>query len=76
MRAAGSLDCVLDGKRQRANLIDREQLRSGDSFAGPAVISEYSATTLVPSGWRARVDAYGQILLTRPPKSRAHARNK
>jgi len=75
MRAAGSLDCVLDGKRQRANLIDREQLRSGDSFAGPAVISEYSATTLVPAGWRARVDAYGQILLTRPTKSRSHAHN-
>jgi len=40
------------------------------------MISEYSATTLVPAGWRARVDAYGQILLTRPPKSRAHARHK
>ena len=76
MPAAGSLDCVMDGKRQTAALIDREQLRSGDSFAGPAVISEYSATTLVPAGWRARVDGYGQILLTRPPKSRAHARNK
>jgi len=75
MRAAGSLDCVLDGRRQTAALIDREQLRSGDSFAGPAVISEYSATTLVPAGWRARVDAYGQILLTRLPKSRANARN-
>jgi N-methylhydantoinase A len=76
MRAAGSLDCVLDGKRQIATLIDREQLRSGDSFTSPAVISEYSATTLVPAGWRARVDGYGQILLTKPTKSRAHARNR
>jgi N-methylhydantoinase A len=75
MHATGSLDCVLDGKRQTAALIDRKQLRSGDSFVGPAVISEYSATTLVPASWRARVDAYGQILLTRPPESRAHARN-
>ncbi len=76
MRAVGLLDCVLDGKRQIAALIDREQLRSGDSFAGPAAISEYSATTLVPAGWRARVDAYGQILLTSPSQSRAHARNR
>ena len=74
MRRAASLDCVLDGKRQTAALIDREQLRRGDSFAGPAVISEYSATTLVPAGWRAQVDAYGQILLTKPGKSRPHAR--
>ena len=76
MHATGSLDCVLDGKRQTAALIDRKQLRSGDAFVGPAVISEYSATTLVPAGWRARVDAYGQIRLTGPPKSRPHARNK
>jgi N-methylhydantoinase A/oxoprolinase/acetone carboxylase beta subunit len=49
-------------------------LRNGDSFAGPAVISEYSATTLVPACWQAQVDAYGQILLTKPEKSRPHAR--
>jgi 5-oxoprolinase (ATP-hydrolysing) len=45
-------------------LIAREELRSGDSLSGPAVISEYSATTLVPNGWSGRVDDYGQILLT------------
>jgi N-methylhydantoinase A len=71
---AASLDCVLEGRRQTAALIDREQSRAGDSFAGPAVISEYSATTLVPAGWQAQVDAYGQILLTKPEKSRPHAR--
>lgn len=74
MRTAASLDCILDGKRQTAALIDREQLRHGDSFAGPAVISEYSATTLVPAGWQVQVDAYGQIMLTKPDKSRSHGR--
>jgi N-methylhydantoinase A len=60
----GAIDCVLDGRRCRAALIDRDGLRSGDSLSGPAVISEYSATTLVPHGWSGRIDAYGQILLT------------
>ncbi len=69
-----SLDCVLDRKRQAAALIARDELRRGDWFAGPAVISEYSATTLVPTGWRAQVDAYGQILLTQTGKTRPHAR--
>jgi N-methylhydantoinase A len=73
-RTAASLNCILDGKRQTAALIDREQLRNGEFFAGPAVISEYSATTLVPAGWRVQVDAYGQIMLTKPDKSRSHAR--
>jgi N-methylhydantoinase A len=71
---AASLDCVLDRRRQTAALINRERLCNADSFAGPAVISEYSATTLVPAGWRAQVDAYGQILLTKAEKSRLHAR--
>jgi N-methylhydantoinase A len=62
--ARGTIDCVLDGKRCRAALIARDDLRGGDSFSGPAVISEYSATTLVPAGWSGRVDDYGQILLT------------
>jgi N-methylhydantoinase A len=74
VRWSGSLDCVLDGKRQGASLIARAELHSGDCFAGPAVISEYSATTLVPAGWRARVDAYGQILLTETQKTGRHAR--
>ena len=60
----GAIDCVLDGRRCRATLIARDELRSGDSLSGPAVISEYSATTLVPHGWSGRIDAYGQILLT------------
>ncbi len=59
-----AIDCVIDGRRRRAQLIAREELRSGDSLSGPAVISEYSATTLVPNGWSGRVDDYGQILLT------------
>ena len=74
MRPVASIDCILDGERQTAASIDREQVHSGDSFAGPAVISEYSATTLVPPGWRARVDAYGQILVTKSENARLHAR--
>jgi N-methylhydantoinase A len=63
-RKRPTIDCVLGGRRCRATLIARDDLRAGDSLSGPAVISEYSATTLVPHGWSGRVDAYGQILLT------------
>jgi N-methylhydantoinase A len=62
---AGTLRCVLDGKMQTVRLIAREQLRAGHSFSGPALISEYSATTIIPEGWAAKVDDYGQILVTR-----------
>jgi N-methylhydantoinase A len=69
-RTRGAIACVLDGRQSRATLIARGDLRSGDSLMGPAVISEYSATTLVPHGWSGRVDSYGQILLT--PKRDTH----
>jgi N-methylhydantoinase A len=63
-RTGATIDCVLDGRKCRAALVARDDLRAGDSLSGPAVIFEYSATTLVPHGWNGHVDDYGQILLT------------
>ncbi len=42
---------------------DRARLRAGGRFSGPAIVTEYSATTVVPPGWRARVDTFGGLLL-------------
>jgi len=53
------------GRALRTAIYDRERLAAGNRFPGPAIVSEYSATTLVPPGWRARVDAYGNLVLTR-----------
>jgi len=50
-------------KQQRVAVYERERLHAGERFAGPAIVTEYSATSLVPAGWRARVDLYGQIHL-------------
>jgi N-methylhydantoinase A len=55
---------VFDGRRQQASVYQRDDLCAGDSFFGPAIVLEYSATTLVPPRWHARVDDYGQLLLT------------
>jgi N-methylhydantoinase A/oxoprolinase/acetone carboxylase beta subunit len=46
-------------------LYDRTRLRAGNRFSGPAIVAEYSATTVVPPGWRARLDAFENILMTR-----------
>ena len=48
---------------EEASLHRREELRAGAIVDGPALIAEYSATTLVPPGWRARVDAFRCLLL-------------
>jgi N-methylhydantoinase A len=44
---------------------DRARLRCGNRFVGPAIVTEYSATTLVPPDWRGFVDAYGNLILER-----------
>jgi N-methylhydantoinase A len=52
------------GKPLATPVYNREKLHAGHRFVGPAIIAEYSATTVVPPGWRARVDAFENLLLT------------
>lgn len=41
--------------------VPRQELRAGDGVVGPAVLSEETATTWIPRGWKGRVDEYGNI---------------
>ena len=41
----------------------REKLRPGNRFSGPAIVEQMDATTLVPPGWRARVDGGLNLIL-------------
>ena len=52
-------------RTRKTVLYRRDDLRAGDVFSGPAIVAEYSATTLIPPDWKARVDSYGQLLLAR-----------
>ena len=45
----------------------RERLGAGSALEGPAVIEERTSTTLVPKGFNAKVDDYGNITLRRSP---------
>ncbi|MCD6073701.1 MAG: 5-oxoprolinase, partial [Rhodospirillales bacterium] len=48
-----------------AGLYLRESLKPGMRIEGPAIVAEANATTLVEPGWRARIDAAGDMILTR-----------
>jgi N-methylhydantoinase A len=45
-----------DGHWVPGLVYNREGLQAGDVFAGPAIVTEYSATTFVPPGCRVEVD--------------------
>ena len=55
-----------------AALFDRATLGAGDRFAGPAIVMQFDATTLVPPGWWGRVEGSGALVLTREVEMGCH----
>jgi len=53
------------GQWHEAALVVREDVRPGDVIAGPAIIAEQNATTVVEPGWEARLTALDHIVLER-----------
>jgi N-methylhydantoinase A len=49
---------------RRAAVYKRDDLRPGDRINGPAIITEYSSTTLVLPGWTAEADAWLNLIIT------------
>jgi len=69
-RASGAAQPVqraetwFDGEQRSTSVFDRESLRPGHVVRGPAIIGEYSSTTLVPPQAVCEVDALGNLVLT------------
>ncbi len=42
---------------------DRTRLEAGNRIAGPAIVEQMDATTVVPPGMTARVDTYANLIL-------------
>lgn len=58
---------MFSGRDYAATIYDRDKLKAGNRIAGPAIVTEYSATTFVPPGWSGRVDPHGNIVLVPSP---------
>ncbi|HBF23396.1 MAG TPA: hypothetical protein DDW23_06215 [Planctomycetes bacterium] len=50
-------------KAFRASWYIRERLLPGALIHGPACVAEYSATTVIPPGWLAKIDGWGCLVL-------------
>jgi 5-oxoprolinase (ATP-hydrolysing)/N-methylhydantoinase A len=42
---------------------DREALRAGNRLTGPAIVTQYDSTTVIPPGIEAAVDRFGNIII-------------
>ncbi len=65
-----------EGKAVATNIYDRSSLAALKRYPGPAVITEYSATTVVPPGMRFQVDRAGNLVIETAPVSGRRASAK
>jgi len=61
--AHDSTETYFQGKKVRTAIYDRARTKSGTRFRLPCIVTEYSATTLIPEGAGASVDLYGNLLI-------------
>ncbi len=67
-RAPDAIDTVefwRGGQRLSAPVFAGASLLAGQRIAGPAMIREAIATTIIEPGWRAEVSTHGELILTR-----------
>lgn len=55
-------------------VLDRNLLLPGNSFTGPAIVHEYSATTVVPPEFRVSVDPYSNLSIEVPIPAKLSAK--
>ena len=56
-------EAYFDQKKTRVAVYHREKLRSGSRLRVPCIVTEYSATTLIPNGVRAHSDRFGNLII-------------
>jgi 5-oxoprolinase (ATP-hydrolysing) len=65
LQPAQTVQIFSAGAWRDSGLFRREDTRPGDVIAGPAIIAEPVATTVVEAGWQAEVTPLNHLLLTR-----------
>ena len=63
--AVGQKEVWFEQKPQLTSLYNRDKLRPGHRFSGPAVVFQYDTTLVISPGWEAAVDNYHNLILTK-----------
>jgi N-methylhydantoinase A len=62
-RSASETRVAFDGRRVKTKIYAREELGARKTFRGPAIVTEYSATTVVPPGKKFKIDHVGNLIV-------------
>jgi N-methylhydantoinase A len=55
----------INGRCQRAQVYERGRLALGQRLSGPAIVEQADSTVVIPGGWFAVVDPYGNLVIER-----------
>jgi N-methylhydantoinase A len=55
---------LFDGKKQEARIHFRDDLVLGQQYRGPAILTEYSATTVIPPGVKFHLDRAANLVIS------------
>jgi N-methylhydantoinase A len=61
--SVASASIYFENRLHKSRILAREDLSAGFTAKGPAVVTEYTATSIVPSGWKLRVHPSGALLI-------------
>ena len=59
----GKVTAYVDGRSVKLGLYKRHKVHGRVRLETPCIVTEYSATTLIPAGTNARVDQFGNLLI-------------
>jgi N-methylhydantoinase A len=65
------VQAFFDGKKYSTNIYSRENLTLGKPYRGPAIVTEYSATTVIPPKKYFELDECGTLMISLRQPSRS-----
>jgi N-methylhydantoinase A len=67
LRAGSPVKVIFANKRLATRVYSREELSGSKKYSGPAIVTEYSATTVIPPGARFGRDDAGNLVIALSP---------
>jgi N-methylhydantoinase A len=58
-----TIETFFERKKMRGAVYRREEIAAGSRLRLPCIVTEYSATTLIPEGCQAQVDSWGNMII-------------
>jgi N-methylhydantoinase A len=55
---------LFEGKKLATAIHSRDALKPGKTYSGPAIVTEYSATTVIPPNKRFHLDPVSTLIVT------------